>query len=146
MQNRNDIELSDRAGLHAMPLHRLADPRVVLLAVGLFGLAIDLFVRPLSWIGLALIVLAASPWLLQAWSQRSLPAVPAPRLQQGGGATGQDHRRPAPQPPAQDPLRRPPTAERSAGRPPAPPSAQGPERRPPAASPPQARPDPARTA
>ena len=55
---------------------RLADPRVVLLAVGLLGLALDLFVRPISWVGLALIVLATSPWILQAWSQRPAPGAP----------------------------------------------------------------------
>jgi hypothetical protein len=49
----------------------LADPRVVLMAIGLFGLALDLFVRPISLTGLALIMLAATPWVLQAWALRN---------------------------------------------------------------------------
>jgi hypothetical protein len=49
----------------------LADPRVVLMAIGLLGLALDLFVRPISVTGLALILLAATPWVLQAWALRN---------------------------------------------------------------------------
>jgi hypothetical protein len=36
----------------------LADPRVILMTIGLSGLALDLFVRPISLAGLALILLA----------------------------------------------------------------------------------------
>lgn len=47
-----------------------ASPKVVLMVVGVVGLLLDLFVRPISPIGLALILLATAPWILQAWSQR----------------------------------------------------------------------------
>jgi hypothetical protein len=75
------------------PLAALAQPRLVLLAVGLLGLALDIFVRPLSWIGLALIVLASSPWILQAWSERVVPAAtsrraPVPSSDPAPEATG----------------------------------------------------------
>lgn len=59
------------------PVAALAHPKIVLVAAGLFGLALDLFVRRLSWIGLALIVLATAPWILEAWTQRSARAVKA---------------------------------------------------------------------
>lgn len=49
----------------------LGDPRAVLMAIGLLGLALDLFVRPISLAGLALILLAATPWVLQAWALRN---------------------------------------------------------------------------
>ena len=55
------------------PIDMLADPRVVLMAIGLLGLALDLFVRPISLTGLALILLAATPWVLQAWARRNQP-------------------------------------------------------------------------
>ncbi len=57
----------------------LTQPRVVLPAVGLLGLAIDLFVRPLSWVGLGLIALVAMPWLFQAWSDQFRLSTPASR-------------------------------------------------------------------
>ena len=53
------------------PVDMLADPRVVLMAIGLLGLALDLFVRPISLTGLALILLAATPWVLQAWALKN---------------------------------------------------------------------------
>ena len=55
------------------PIDMLADPRVVLMAIGLLGLALDFFVRPMSLTGLALILLAATPWVLQAWARRNQP-------------------------------------------------------------------------
>jgi hypothetical protein len=55
------------------PIDTLADPRVVLMAIGLLGLALDLFVRPISLTSLALILLAATPWVLQAWARRNQP-------------------------------------------------------------------------
>lgn len=57
------------------PIGMLADPRVVLMAIGLSGLALDFFVRPMSLTGLALILLAATPWVLQAWARRNQPVV-----------------------------------------------------------------------
>ena len=50
------------------PAAMLADPKVVLMAMGLSGLVLDVFVRPISLAGLALILLAATPWILQAWT------------------------------------------------------------------------------
>ena len=55
------------------PIDMLADPRVVLMAIGLLGLTLDLFVQPISLTGLALILLAATPWVLQAWARRNQP-------------------------------------------------------------------------
>lgn len=65
----------------ASPLARLAQPRIVLPAVGLLGLTIDLLVRPLSWVGLVLLVLVATPWLLEAWSETFRRSAPAGRAQ-----------------------------------------------------------------
>jgi hypothetical protein len=48
----------------------MANPKVVLMGAGLLGLAVDLFVRPISPAGLALILLATAPWILQAWVLR----------------------------------------------------------------------------
>ena len=74
MQNLPNEAGPKRPGPPNVSLAALAQPKVVLLAAGLLGLAVDLFVRPLSWVGLALIVLATMPWLLQAWSLRAAPA------------------------------------------------------------------------
>jgi hypothetical protein len=57
-----------------LPIDMLANPKVVLMAVGFLGLALDLFVRPISPTGLALLLLAATPWILQAWALRAQPA------------------------------------------------------------------------
>src|SRR5690606_32242882 len=75
-------------GQFRLPAATLGHPKVVLVAAALLGLGLDLFVRPLSWVGFALILLATTPWLLQAWTQRSAtlarpaspprPAGPAP--------------------------------------------------------------------
>jgi hypothetical protein len=70
MQNLPNEAGRNAPGPLRLPLAALTQPKVVLLAAGLLGLAVDLFVRPLSWIGLALIVLATLPWALQAWSER----------------------------------------------------------------------------
>ena len=121
MQNHPIDAAPGRTGPSDLLLAGLADPRVVLLAVGLLGLAVDLFVRPLSWVGLALIVLATSPWILQAWSQRLVRGVAPPARPRGPQAS----------------------AAPAASRPAAPPA--GHDGRPAAARPPQARADPART-
>jgi hypothetical protein len=55
------------------PIDMLADPRVILMAIGLSGLALDLFVRPISLAGLALILLASTPWVFQVWALRNQP-------------------------------------------------------------------------
>jgi hypothetical protein len=70
MQNQPRAAGPDGLAPFNSSLATIAHPKVVLLAAGLVGLAIDLFVRPLSWVGLALIVLATAPWMLQAWSER----------------------------------------------------------------------------
>jgi hypothetical protein len=70
MQNQPNTAGPAGLGPFNMRIAMLAQPKVVLMAAGLLGLAIDLFVRPLSWVALALIVLATVPWTLQAWSQR----------------------------------------------------------------------------
>jgi hypothetical protein len=44
-----------------LPVDMLANPKVVPMAIGLLRLAVDLFVRPISLTGLALILLAATP-------------------------------------------------------------------------------------
>jgi hypothetical protein len=126
---------------------RLADPRVVLLAVGLLGLALDLFVRPISWVGLALILLATTPWILQAWSQRpsrGATRAPVSRLPGDSSAPAGKAPRAQQQPAAPETIRRAPPTEpaqrASAAVPPA-----GPERRPAAQHPPQAGIDRART-
>lgn len=77
MQNLSNEAGRDAPARISLPLTALAQPRIVLLAAGLLGLTIDLFVRPLSWVGFALIGLATAPWMLQAWSQRSVPAATA---------------------------------------------------------------------
>jgi hypothetical protein len=74
MQNQPNAAGPGGLGPPNSPVAQLANPKVVLMAAGVLGLAIDLFVRPLSWVALALIVLATAPWILQAWSQRSGPA------------------------------------------------------------------------
>jgi hypothetical protein len=70
MQKQPNAAELDELGPLNSPLAVLANPKVVLMAAGALGLAIDLFVRPLSWVGLALLVLATMPWTLQAWSER----------------------------------------------------------------------------
>lgn len=73
MQNqRNGTEPEGLRRPH-LPVHLLADPKVVLMTVGFLGLGLDLLVQPLSVAGLALIVLATSPWILQAWTHRAQP-------------------------------------------------------------------------
>jgi hypothetical protein len=75
MQNQRNATQLEVLRPSPLPLHRLASPKVVLMAVGLLGLVLDLFVRPISVTGLALIVLATTPWILQAWTLRAQPMV-----------------------------------------------------------------------
>jgi hypothetical protein len=144
MQNHPIDAAPGRTGPSDLLLAGLADPRVVLLAVGLLGLVVDLFVRPLSWVGLALIVLATSPWILQAWSQRSVRgASPPARPRVPDDSAAPAARPPRPQPAAAEAIRRGPLPEPAASRPAA--AHVGHDGRPAAARPPQARADPART-
>ena len=117
------------------PIDLLADPRVVLMAIGLLGLALDLFVRPISLTGLALILLAATPWVLQAWARRNQPVEStdsgrtaqtggppqpskrAPHQEQGYKTSGQNAGRSRPERPSQptaEPVRKVQTTEPSA--------------------------------
>jgi hypothetical protein len=71
MQNQKNAQTGkSTAGLERRTA-RAANPKVVLMVVGVVGVLLDLFVRPISPIGLALILLATAPWILQAWSQRT---------------------------------------------------------------------------
>ena len=161
MPNHANDAVPGAAGAFESLSARLADPRVVLLAVGLLGLALDLFVRPISWVGLSLIVLATAPWILQAWSQRSAPGrrpAASPQVphngavrgkvaaEQAGGPGGHVQRATRPQPAAHEPVRRAPAAEPVTGRATVAAPAVAPDRGPTPARPPHARPDPARTA
>lgn len=109
---RAAMQNSSLAGERAGPDHRaisvqdIASPKVVMLAAGTLALVVDLFVRPVTPVGLALIVLATSPWIVQAWSERPArpraPAAASPaRPEPARSAIARpDHTRaePAPQP------------------------------------------------
>ena len=74
MQNQQIArERSDAMRLR-LNFARLPGPRIVLLGVGVIAFAIDLFVRPVSLVGLALILLATLPWTIQAWAERNATA------------------------------------------------------------------------
>ena len=57
-----------------------AEPRAVLFTVGLIGFLIDLW-EPISVVGLALLVLATTPWIVQAFQPS--PSVPIKAVEVG---------------------------------------------------------------
>jgi hypothetical protein len=71
MQNQQNALVGKWGARFPLPVDAVANPKVVLMVVGLFGLFMDLFIQPISMVGLALILLASMPWILQAWSLRS---------------------------------------------------------------------------
>jgi hypothetical protein len=98
MQNQENALAGKRNGRFPSPVDAVANPKVVLMVVGLCGLFVDLFIQPISMVGLALILLAAMPWILQAWSLRSRPQAPSSSTTSARSGSGpQDApRRPAP--------------------------------------------------
>ena len=123
MENQQSASAKRPGAALQARIHSLASPKFVLTTIGLSGLLVDLFIRPISGVGLALILLASAPWILQAWSQgsRSQPATGSRGAAAPVNAQQVTTRRPAPdhkphraEPPARDPAagqRRPGTRE-----------------------------------
>lgn len=100
MQNQQNAPDRRQLGRFFLPIASVAKPATILMAVGLGGLFVDLFVQPISPIGLSLILLAAAPWLLQIWSLRLQPVAPGAPCTRAQPETGMQvsPRRPCPEP------------------------------------------------
>jgi hypothetical protein len=88
MQNQENALVGKRGGSFPLSVDAVANPKVVLMVVGLCGLFVDLFIQPISIVGLALILLASMPWILQTWSLRSRPRAPGASKTIGQAGSG----------------------------------------------------------